>query len=365
MKTKVKKQVLLNKLIIASRFAANRPGLSDILQGVLFQGDGKTLEIISTNLSSYYKTSIPFISGQNVRAVIDIKRVVEFLGLLEKEDVDIEIEERSIRLTQDKTTGTFPLTKKEDFPVPPQIQANGQDINPSFFLKNLPLVLFSASRDETRPALNGVNFVDMEDSLGIVSTDGFRMSLLKIKKENDFPSTLIPSGFLSELLKHMKTEEPITYIFSIEEKTVLFKIGEDSFYTRLIEGEFPPFEKVIPAEKKTTVVVDSSELQTKIKLVSIFARDASNIVVCEFGKRGLILRPKTEGGKENRTHLDIEIEGEEQTIAFNSRFILDFLNNTPEKTTEIELLRADAPVVFKMKGRKDFIHIIMPVRIQE
>ena len=176
---------------------------------------------------------------------------------------------------------------------------------------------------------------------------------------------LIPSGFLYEVIKHMKGENSFSLSFSPEERLVLFKIGGDLFYTRLVDGEFPPFEKVIPAEKKTTARVDRQEFITKLKLISVFARDASNIVVCCFSKQGLVIRPKTEGGGENLSQLETVHEGEDQEVAFNLRFILDFLNATQEKKIEIEILRPDAPVVFRIKGRKDFIHIIMPVRMQE
>lgn len=365
MKSMAQRALLLEKLVTSSRFTAGRIGLNEALQGVLLKGDKENLHIYSTNLSSYYHAVIPFKAESEIRAVVDTKKIIEFISLLDGEQVEAEFERNQIRFTQGKTTGTFPFVNQEDFPLPPEVKEKGQTIKSSFFLKYIPLVLFSASKDESRPALNGVNFVDMDTEMGIVSTDGFRLSLLKTKKEEAFGPMLIPSGFLYEILKYMRDEHEVSFYHSQEEKIVLFRVGGDEFYTRLIDGEFPPFERVIPAEKKTTVLLDRDELLTKIKLVSIFAREASNIVVCEFSKRGLIMRPKTEGGKENLTQLDITIDGEDQAVAFNYRFVLDFLNNMSEKKIEVEILRSDAPVVFKVEGRKDFIHIIMPVRIQE
>lgn len=365
MKTTIQKGIFLEKLNTASRFTSSKLGTNETLQGVLLKGNKEALHIYSTNLGSYYHTQIPFKTEEDVHVVIDTKKIIEFLSLLDKEELEVEIEKNSIRLIQGKTIGTFPYINQEDFPLPVEIKEKGQTIKASFFLKYLPLVLFSASKDESRPALNGVNFVDMDSEMGVVSTDGFRLSLFKTKKDEAVGPMLIPSGFLYEVLKYMKSEESVTFFYSQQEKLVLFRVGDNDFYTRLIDGEFPPFERVVPSEKKTTVLVDRDELLTKIKLVSIFAREASNIVVCDFTKKGLIMRPKTEGGKENLTQLDISLEGEEQTVAFNYRFILDFLNNMPDKKIEIEILRSDAPVVFKIEKKKDFIHIIMPVRIQE
>jgi len=365
MKTTIQKNVLLEKLLIASHFTSNKLGLSEALRGVLIKGEDKGLHIYSTNLSSYYHTVLPCEVDEKLSMVIDTKKVIEFISLLEEGEIKIETIKNSLHLSQKKTTGTFSFINQEDFPLPPEIKEAGQEIKSSFFLSSIPLVLFSSSKDESRPALNGINFVDIDGEMGIVSTDGFRLSLLKIKKEETIQPMLVPSGFLSEVMRFMKEEEKIVFCFSQKEKTVLFRVGGDEFFSRLIDGEFPPFERVIPAEKKTTVQVDREEMLNKIKLVSIFARDSSNIVVCEFSKAGLILRPKTETEKENLTQLDAIVEGEDQTVAFNFRFVLDFLSNAKEKKIEIELLRPDAPVVFKMGGRKDFIHIIMPVRIQE
>lgn len=365
MKTSIQKNILLEKLLTASHFTSNKLGLSEALRGVLIKGGKKEIHIYSTNLSSYYHTTLPCETEEKLNMVIDTKRVIEFISLLEEGELQFEAVKNTLHLSQKKTTGTFSFINQEDFPLPPTIKEKGQEIKSSFFLSSIPLVLFSSSKDESRPALNGINFVDIDGEMGIVSTDGFRLSLLKIKKEETIHPMLIPSGFLNEVMKFMKGEEKITFSFSPNEKTVLFQVGKDEFFSRLIDGEFPPFERVIPNEKKTTVQVDREELLNKIKLVSIFAREASNIVVCEFSKTGIVLRPKSEKERENLTQLDAVVEGEDQTVAFNFRFVLDFLNNAQEKKIEIELLRPDAPAVFKIAGRKDFIHIIMPVRIQE
>jgi DNA polymerase-3 subunit beta len=150
-----------------------------------------------------------------------------------------------------------------------------------------------------------------------------------------------------------------------KEKMVYFKTGNDEYFTRLIEGDFPPYERVIPTEKKTTILVEKNELIRNVKLISVFARDFSSIIICHFKKGELILSPKTEGGAENTTTQEIELEGEEMRVAFNFKFLLEFLNTINEENVTIELLRPDAPVVLKTKKNKDYLHIIMPVRIQE
>ena len=146
---------------------------------------------------------------------------------------------------------------------------------------------------------------------------------------------------------------------------LVFFIDNHTLYSRLIDGDFPPYERVIPVDKKTTIIVNREEMQKKVKLASVFARDFSNIVIIKTGQKEIEITPKTSDGRSNVVYLDAEIEGAEQRIAFNYKFLLDFLNNIKSEKITIELLRSDSPAVFRSEKQPDFIHIIMPVRISE
>lgn len=364
-KTFFDKNELLENLSLANRFTSNKISSAITLQGVLLEGEGKEISIFATNLSSFFNTKLKTKQSQAFRAVIEPKKIIEFLTFLPTGQVELEFKEKKLVITKDKTRGTFPLLDTGDFPRPPNLKAEKkQKIKADFLLKNLPLVLFSASPDDTRPVLTGINFVSQDEDLLAVATDGFRLSLLKTKNQVDFPSMLIPRDFLEEVLKHADEKGEINLTFSTKEKMVLFEIGQMSFYSRLIEGEFPPFEKVLPAESKTRAILDKEEFLQNVKLASVFARDFSNIIICEFKKDGLYIKPKIEGGEENNSYQEIELEGEEQKIAFNFKFVLDLLNHTSAKKVTVEILRPDAPAVFKLGDNKEFLHIIMPVRIQ-
>jgi DNA polymerase-3 subunit beta len=305
MKTTLQKTLFLEKLATSSHFTSGRMGLNEALQGVLLKGDKTNLHIYSTNLSSYYHTTIPFKTDDEVQVVIDTKKIIEFLSLLSDEPIDIEFDKSQIRFIQGKTVGTFPFVNQKDFPLPPEVKDKGQTIKTAFFLKYMPLVLFSASKDESRPALNGVNFVEMDSEIGIVSTDGFRLSLLKSKKEETIGPMLIPSGFMYEMLKYMKNEGEATLFFSDTEKIVLFRVGQDEFYTRLMTASFRPLNGWCRRKRRQRHARPGRVAYEDKARFHIRAR-GFNIIVCDFTKPGLIMRPKTEGGKENLTQLDIE-----------------------------------------------------------
>lgn len=361
----INKEILLQKLIFASKFTSSKLSSLTALQGILLKNDGEHLHIYTTNLNYFYHTKIKTEERQPFTMVLEPKKIIEYLSLLSAGKIEIEIGDRTVTITQDKTRGEFPIIISTDFPFPPLIEEKPLKMKSQFFIKNLPLVLFSASTDDTRPVLTGINFVTQEDEMLIVATDGFRLSLLREKKEIDFPSIIIPSHFLSEIVSLLKEEEDFAFNHSIKEKIVRFQIGEHELYSRLIEGDYPPFSRVIPSEQKTKIIADKDELIKNIKLASIFAREFSNIVILQASKEGLHIFPKLDNKKTNVAYQEINIEGEDQRVAFNYRFLIDLLNHLDTKKVIIELLRSDAPAVFKTEKNPNYLHIIMPVRIQE
>src|SRR3989338_98172 len=365
MKINIDKDLLLDNLTVASRFVSNRFSSVPSLQGILFETKYKHINLYATNLTSFFHTKIKNPTTEEKKIVFDPKKVMEFLSLLTPGIVELDIEDSQLVIRKDKTKGTFSLINAEDFPYPPIVKEKEEKIKTDVLKKHLPLVLFAASSDYTRPVLNGVNFLTQDDEIALVATDGFRLSLLKMKKEDSIPQMLVPKGFLEEVVRLSKEEKEMGLRFSEKEKVISFTFGDTTVYSRLITGDFPPFEKVIPSESKTKAVIEKDEFLRNIRIVSVFAREVSNIALLSFGKDGITMSPKTERDDQNSTLQDADVEGPPQKVAFNFKFIIDFLMHAPDKKKIIiEVLRPDAPVVFKIEGNKDFLHVIMPVRIR-
>ncbi len=365
MKLKLQKNQLLEKLTLSSHFISSRLSTTALLQGINLKGKKGEIHIFATNLSSYYHSKIKSQNDDEFNIVIEPRKVIEFISLLPSENLDLEIKKTSLQISQDKILGEFPILPPEEYPIFPKIEEKAQEIPAKFLSERLPLVLFSASSDDSRPILTGINFITQDEDLTVVSTDGFRLSLLKLKKEIEIPSVIVPAPFLENLISLLPGEGGIKMRYSHTEKTLGFYVEEDELYTRLIEGDYPPFEKVIPTEKKTTVHLEKEDLLRNVKLVAIFAREFSNIVILHASKTGIHIKPKTEKTGENVTFQEADVEGEEMQVAFNYKFLLDFLLNIKADKITIELLRKDAPVVFRSDKQPHFFHIIMPVRIQD
>lgn len=362
----IEKDVLSDKLATASRFTSNKISSGSSLQGILLKAKNDRLQLFATNLNTFFSTSIELPKPvEKIQVIFEPKKILEFMSFLPAGPVTVSLKDAQITIKSGKTKGNFPLMKGDDFPFPPEMKDKPTVIDMKLLRAELPLVLFSASTDDTRPVLTGVNFLHSENELLMAATDGFRLSVLKEKKLGDFPSMIIPADFLQEVLRYMKDSKELEFWYSPDEKMVRFSGGGNNFYSRLIEGDYPPFERVIPSETVTKITLDKGDFQRNIKLISVFARDFSNVVVCEFTSEGVKIRPKKEGNEENSAFQEIQFEGEPQTVAFNFRFLLDMLNNFPGNEVVIEILRPDAPSVFRTPEHSSFMHVIMPVRIQE
>lgn len=372
MKISLIKDVFLDKLNLVSKFTSSRLATVSTLQGVLIEIKKENMHFYATDLNSYIHTILKIKNEEETKFVVDPKKLSEFLSFLSAASIDLEIKENQLIIKSGKTIGTFPLLNSNDFPPLPQFKEDKQPISKDILVNNLSLVLFAASSDETRPVLTGVNFVTSGEGVNLVATDGFRLSLLRVEKQIalPLPSLILPADFLDNLLRFLKTEAKnkkttINFGYSKSEKVIVFQTEENEFYSRLIEGDFPQYEKVIPEGVKTKIKMSKEELLRNIKLASIFARDYSNIVIFDLRKTGLYITPRVDKTETTNTaYQEVEFEGEEQRIAFNFRFVLEFLNHIESDKIILEILRPDAPSIFKLEDNPNFLHLIMPVRIE-
>jgi len=365
MKITLDKNEFLSAVQTAERFTSGRLNTSAALQGVYINAKDDVIDIRATDLNVHCHIVITGKIDEPGGQIFESKRVLEFLQLLQNGNIDLEEKDGTLKISQGNTKGAFPTLPTEEYPLPPTLKGTKQNLKTDLFIKNMPRLLFSASSDDARPVLTGVNFVANESVLTLVATDGFRLSVTKEKTMKDFSSMIVPAAFLREVMKICKGKKTTDFIYSPEEKMVMFGTEEIKLYSRLIEGEFPPYERVVPEERKTVVRVGKDDLMRNTKLISIFARDFSNVVLYNFTKEGLILSPKKEANEDNTTKQEIQIEGPDIKVAFNYRYVIDLLNNISSEEVVIELLRPDAPVLFKSPKDDTFFHIIMPVRIQE
>ena len=299
---------------------------------------------------------------------IPAKNFFEIVSNLTQGTIHLASEKESLKITGAGFTGRISGMNASDFPKVPQAIKKDEsiDLSKTEFLNALPQVSFAVSSDESRPILTGILFILSRKSLSLVATDGFRLSRKSISLENggEEVKTVIPKNILLEVSRVGEESENVLLDVKGKEKQVIFCLDNLVLSSRVLEGEFPDFEKIIPKSSSVKVRVDKEELLRSVKLSSVFARDSANIVKIKIMKDSIKLSAESSQVGNQETTLDAKVEGEPIDISFNYKFLEDFLRSVTGEEVVMEFNNASSPGVFTDPKDPDFLHLIMPVKVQ-
>ncbi len=366
MKVEVLQENLAKGVITASRFASTRAQLP-ILGNILLRAGKTKLSIISTNLEISCSVSIGAKVSKEGEITVPSKTFLDLITNLPKDTISLESEKEQLKISAPNFSSSVLGMLSSDFPkVPTSIfKEKGLSFSSGDFTKALSQVFFASSNDETRPVLTGVLLIFDKNNLSLVATDGFRLSKKNLKIEGTLSDRLVlPKQILSELLK--SDENDISFSFDQKDKQAVFGMGDGVFSSRLLEGEYPDFEKILPKDVGMSVRVDKEELLRAVKLSSVFARDSGNVVKIKILKSSLKISAESGASGMGEISVDAKIDGEvgDSEIAFNFRFLEDFLKSLEGEEVLMEITSPSSACVFKDPKDPDYLHLIMPVKIQ-
>lgn len=337
-----------------------------ILSNILLEATKQGFYISTTNLEIGARIKVPAKIEEEGATTVPGKQFAEALSSLPKDKVFVSSEKDSLKVKCRNNIVTFQTIAKDEFPN--ILEHKGEKVH-TFSEKEIKetfeKLALAASLDDSRPELTGILISQKDGAIDFVATDGFRLSLKKIKKGKilgDQESIILPARLIIEAMT--LPGETSLYIYKKGNQVVL-ENEETLLIGRLINGEFPNYERVIPASFKTSIALDSQEFLQKLRLASIFARDAANIIKISVSDSKVKMIARSSGVGEGEAVIEGEQEGEDNEIAFNIKFLMDFLKNVTEKTITIELSSPIEPATFRIPEDPDFLHIIMPVRLQE
>lgn len=362
------KDNLTKALSIVSKGLSLKPQLP-ILSHLLLKARNNQLEFYSTNLELGIVFTAPAKIEKEGEVAVPGKLLTEFVNSLFTDKIELIASEKNLQVKTNKTKGLLAIGNPADFPPFPETTVVSKKL-PFKKIKDAVLrTVFAASSDEGRPILTGVKTVITNGKLLLSATDGYRLSKEEVDLDGatDPMEVILPAQSLMEMVRIAETlDAQVVELSIIENKNqVVFGLPNTKIFTRLIDGEFPNIEKIIPAGFKTRVIIDKDLFHQAIKTTSIFARGSANIIKIKVEKEGLKLSANTPSVGEEEDFIEAKIDGEESEIAFNFRFLLDLLNNFPGKELVMESQGPLNPGVFKPKSDKpSFLHIIMPVRVQ-
>ena len=360
------------KISFVNHAVSNRSSLPVLLNLLLLAKKGKFF-ISATDLEIGIEINIPASIEEEGGITVPAKTFYELLGNIPKGKIVLYTKNNSLFFETDKIKTVFQTISPEEFP---KIYDEKGDkiatIDSKTLESDLPKVVLAASQDSGRPALSGV-LIKKEERGGdflIVATDGYRLSLKKGwggekqvgKKDHGF--LLVPARLIRELVSVKDWAKDIGVYSSAGNNQILFFLEDAVLAGRLIEAEFPNYEKIIPSDFSTRAIIEKEGFQKAVKTCSIFARESANIVKLSLEKGKIVISASAPSLGETSIEVDAVIEGEENEIAFNARYLLEFLASVGSEKIIFEMTGPLTPGVFKLDDDKDFLHIIMPIRIQ-
>jgi DNA polymerase-3 subunit beta len=367
MKLKVLQENLHTSLTTASRFVSAKAQLP-VLANILLKATKTKLTIASTNLEIAISSSIGAQVDKEGEIAVPAKAITEIVSNLLPGTITLSAEKEQLKIESQSSTLNVLSMNTADFPLVPQkIDAKEAIALPRGpLLEGLSQVLFASSIDETRPVLTGILMIFKPQELVLVATDGFRLSQKRIEGKGLKKSQrlILPKAVLAEVSRLTGDGEEILFGYRQSENQAVFGFSDTVLSSRVLEGEFPDFEKIMPKETSLKVELDKEDFLRAVKLASVFARESANIVKLLIGKGNVKILAESPNSGSQETEVEAKTEGTGIEIAFNYRFLEEFLHAVKGETVKIGLSSPSSPGVFTDPADKGFIHLIMPVRVQ-
>jgi len=358
---------LAKGLSIVSK-AVSSKGSLPILSHVLLKTDDGRVKLAATDLETGVVTWVGAKVEEEGAVTVPARLLSELVANLPPGKIEVASEKQTLVLTAPSADSRLHGLAAEEFPPLPE--ASGKTIfslDPTAFPTAVAQVSFAAAADESRPILTGVLVKGSGKNLSLVGVDGFRLAERKLELPEDLAedlSIIIPSRTLAEVARLASHQEnPVRTILLPEENQILFELEGSRITSRLLEGQFPDYEKIIPPSFNTQAKLLTEDFLKAVRLASIFARDSASIVRLNLEPtQPLRFSATTAEVGEGKTEVEAQIEGEPLEIAFNSKYLTDVLSNLRSEEVIFEASGPLNPGVIKPSPATDYLHLIMPVR---
>lgn len=367
------KDSLKDALSVVERASSKNPSLP-ILGCISLVAEKNKVVLSATDLEMGIVYSVLAKTEKEGGVAVPSRLLSQFVGFLQEPQISLEISAQGLEIsskTRKTVMKTFPA---EDFPVIPSIGENDEciDVDTKTLCIGLGQVSPMAGQTSSRPEISGVFFSFQGDTLRLVATDSFRLAEKVVpltKHQEKELSFILPTKTARELLGILQDQTGKTKIY-ISPSQVLFEFavggGQEvvKIVSRLIEGEYPRYQDVIPQDCKTKVVVDKQELISQLRSSSVFSGKLNDVhVSVDIAKRGIALETKSQESGEYSSFLAGDAKGNPLEISFNWKFFLDGASQFKAKDIEIGFSGEEAPAVLRAVGTSEgYVYVVMPVR---
>jgi len=364
----IAKEQLLVGLQAVQNVVSSRTTLP-ILSNVLLRAEGKQLEMTATDLDVTVSCSVEAAIKQGGSTTIPVKKLFNITRELGTAEIELEVDEKNVcSVRAGSSFYKINGLAAAEFPPINQFKEEKQVTVAQDKLKAMmKKTSFAISNDEARYVLNGIFMSLKEHKMTIVATDGRRLAMtdeevdISDKSQGEF---IIPAKAVNELNRLLadKGEVSIKYADNQAEFRLTDEKGNSlAIITKLIEGNYPNYRQVIPAEAKERVSIPREELLHALKRAEIMTSEKANSVKMTFGKNTLSITANSPEVGEARESIAVNYKGKELAIAFNPKYMIDPLTALTNDEVFIELIDELSPGVLKING--PFLYVVMPMRL--
>lgn len=346
-----------------------------ILNNVLIKAEDGKIKLISTNLEVGIISSVRGKIEKEGVFTVNAKIISDCISLLPNKKIGLEQSGTDFLVDCENYQVKVRGQSAEEFPLIPEVDKKNYFIAQAEEIKQaISQVIFATATSETRLELSGVLFVFTANYLTMVATDSYRLAEKKVKiKSNseEDKKIIVPAKTLQELLRILslglgdEVEDKNQEIkFYISENQILFTYGSTELVSRLIEGQYPDYQQIIPTNSKTKVSINQQELTRAVKMASLFSKTGVNDVNLDFpaGKNQVVISSVSGQTGENITNLEAKVSGDDNGMVINYRYLLEGLNNMEKEMIKIDIIDSNTPCLIRPEQDESYLYIIMPIK---
>ncbi len=369
MKLSVMQENLARGLSVVSRAVSNRSTLP-VLANVLLKTEDAGLKLTATNLEIGITYWVPGKIESDGATTVPARLLTDLVNSLpagERVDLDLQAGD-TLHLQSGRFETHIKGIDADEFPA---IGAAGERpttrVAQNVLRQALAETTFAAASDEARPILTGVLARFEGDQLTLAAADNYRIAVKTIPILDAVPETsvVVPARALNELARILAdVDDPVEIVLAAGKNQILFHLDGIDLVSRLIDGQFPNYQQVVPTSHTTRAVLDREELLRAVRPAALIAHESANIVklqVSTDGEAGITVSANAEIG-DHVGQVEADVDGDGTTIAFNARYLADVLTNVSAEQFGLELNGPLSPGVFKPVGDDRYVHVVMPVR---
>ena len=343
-----------------------------ILNTVLIEAQKNLVKFSSTDLEIGISCCITGKVEKEGSICIPAKILSNYINGLPNKKIEVNSQENKLNLKCENYRASISGFSSEDFPIIPQIKEKEfVSLDSSKLCQGFSKVVGAAASSESKPEISGVSINLRKDSIKLVATDSFRLAeniIFPDKPESLEKSMIVPAKTIQEVIRifgEQNQEKSDIEIYSSPNQILFLKntTPKIQLISRLIEGEYPNYEEIIPKGFLTKILLDRQELVQHIKIASLFTSRTNDIKMkVDPSKKSVEFFSSNPDTGENKSETSAQIEGEKTEITFNCKYLMDGLMNIDEDQIVFELNGEEKPGVLKPHKNKDYIYIIMPIK---